>query len=194
MEDMRSIALSIVFCLMSFSPGWSAPAQAGFHSEYLEEWQVPSTQLVQLAEAVPAEKYSWRPGAGVRSISEVYLHIALGNFLLLDIAGVKAPDDLYRSVPQGANRAEALVQKNNQFEKSITDKQQVIDLLKRSLAAVKDNFSQADDARLNQPADFFGTKTTVRGVYLRILAHNNEHMGQSVAYARMNGIVPPWSR
>jgi uncharacterized damage-inducible protein DinB len=167
---------------------------AGFRSEYLEEWQVPSNQVVQLAEVVPAEKYSWRPAVAVRSIGEVYLHIALGNFLLLDIAGVKAPDDLYRSVPPGGKRTEAIVAKNNELEKSIQDKRRIIDLLKRSFAAVKDNFSKVDEAKLNQPVDFFGTKTTVRAIYLRILAHNNEHMGQSVAYARMNGIVPPWSK
>jgi hypothetical protein len=107
---------------------------------------------------------------------------------------VKAPDDLYRTLAKNVNRAMAIVKKNDELEKTITSKPQVIDLLKRSLAAVKDNFSKATVATLNGPADFFGTKTTVRAVYLRILAHNNEHMGQSVAYARMNGIVPPWSR
>ncbi len=193
---MRILALRFLLLLMGISLAWPAFGQetAGFRGEYLEEWRVPSTQIVQLAEAIPAEKYSWRPAAGVRSISEVYLHIALGNFLLLDIAGVKAPDDLYRSVAPGGKRAEAIVAKNNELEKSVKDKRQVIDLLKRSFTAVKDNFSKSDEAKLNQPVDFFGTKTTVRGIYLRILAHNNEHMGQSVAYARMNGIVPPWSR
>jgi len=193
---MRTVALRPLFLLAGISLAWPVFGQkaAGFRGEYLDEWQVPSTQIVQLAEAIPAEKYSWRPAAGVRSISEVYLHIALGNFLLLDIAGVKAPDDLYRSVAPGGKRAEAIVAKNNELEKSVKDKRQVIDLLKRSFAAVKDNFSKSDEAKLNQPVDFFGTKTTLRGIYLRILAHNNEHMGQSVAYARINGIVPPWSR
>jgi len=171
-----------------------AQQSAGFSGEYWNELQVPSTQLIQLAQAVPAEKYSWRPAPGVRSISEVYMHVALGNFLLLDIAGVKAPDDLYRSLATNVGRASAIVRKNDELEKSITAKPQVVALLKRSLAAVKDNFSRADQAALNRPVDFFGTKTTVRAVYLRILAHDNEHMGQSVAYARMNGIVPPWSR
>jgi uncharacterized damage-inducible protein DinB len=174
--------------------GLQAQQSDGFHAEYLEELKIPAQHLIALAEAVPAEKYSWRPAPGVRSISEVYVHVAADNFLLLDIAGVKGPEDLYRSLTPNVSRAMAIVQKNEQLEKTITAKPQVVDLLRRSLAAVKDNFSKADQAALNKPADFFGTKTTVRGVYLRILAHNNEHMGQSVAYARMNGIVPPWSR
>jgi uncharacterized damage-inducible protein DinB len=193
---MRKNSLLFALCLGSLLMACPSLAQkpTEFQSEYLVELQVPSSQIVALAEAVPPQKYSWRPGAGVRSISEVYVHVAAGNFLLLDIAGVKAPDDLYRSLATNVNRAMAIVKKNDELEKTITSKPQVIDLLKRSLAAVKDNFSKATVATLNGPADFFGTKTTVRAVYLRILAHNNEHMGQSVAYARMNGIVPPWSR
>jgi uncharacterized damage-inducible protein DinB len=165
----------------------------GLHAEYLDEWRVPSTQIMQLAEAVPAEKYAWRPAPGVRSISEVYLHIALGNFLLLDIAGVKAPAGLYPPLPE-KGRSEAMVHRNVELETSITDKRRVIELLKQSFSGVHDNFEKADEATLNRSTDFFGEKVSVRAVYLRILAHNNEHMGQSIAYARMNGIVPPWSK
>jgi len=62
-----------------------------------------------------------------------------------------------------------------------------------SLDEVRNRFSQLTPAELDRPTDFFGEQTTVRGVYLRIFAHVNEHYGQSVAYARVNGIVPPWS-
>jgi uncharacterized damage-inducible protein DinB len=171
-----------------------AQTKPGFSSEYLEELKIPTRQLLALAEAVPAGKYSWRPAPGVRSVSEVYVHIAAGNFLLLDMAGVKPPDDLYSSIEKNVNRSMAIDKKNQELEKSITAKPQVIALLKRSLDTVRDNFSKANEASLNAPADFFGTKTTVRAIYLRILVHNNEHMGQSVAYARMNGVVPPWSQ
>jgi uncharacterized damage-inducible protein DinB len=185
-----------VICLASALFAGPALSQqpTGFLGEYLDEWDGASMQILQLAEAVPAEKYSWRPAPGVRSVSEVYMHIAGANFLLLDIAGVKAPDDLYGAMPAGGKRSEALVKKNAELEKSITDKQKVMALLKRSFAAVNDNFSKTTEAQMNQPVDFFGSKLTVRAMYLRILVHNNEHKGQSVAYARMNGIVPPWSR
>jgi len=110
------------------------------------------------------------------------------------MTGVKPPADLSPSLPEGKGRSEAIVKRNAQLQKTITEKRQVINLLKRSFAAVHDSFSQANEAKLNQPADFFGSKTTGTGNYLRILVHNNEHMGQSVAYARMNGVVPPWSK
>jgi uncharacterized damage-inducible protein DinB len=180
--------------LVSLSCPCLAQKPGGFQSDYLRELQVPATQLVQLAEAMPAEKYSWRPGPGVRSVGEVYVHIAAGNFLLLDIAGVKAPDDLYGSLPTNVSRTIAVANRTRELEQKITGKEQIVQLLKRSLAAVKENFSKTDGPALNRTVDFFEDKSTVRGVYLRILAHNNEHMGQSVAYARMNRIVPPWSR
>jgi uncharacterized damage-inducible protein DinB len=182
--------------LLAFNLAFALQAQApkGFHADYLTEWQVPATQLIQLAEAMPAEKYSWRPGPGVRSVGEVYVHIAAGNFLLLDIAGVKAPGDLYGSLRTDVSHTIAVATRTRELEQKITGKEQIVQLLKRSLAAVKDHFSKTSDAALNRQVDFFEAKSTVRGVYLRILAHSNEHMGQSVAYARMNGIVPPWSR
>jgi len=70
----------------------------------------------------------------------------------------------------------------------------VMRMLMSSLGEVRDRFSQLTSAELERPADFFGEKTTVRGIYLRIFAHVNEHYGQSIAYARVNGVVPPWSR
>ena len=169
---------------------------AGFKNEYLDDFAPTSRQLVQLAEAVPADKYGWRPGEGVRSTGEVYLHIATGNYLLLFLTGVKLPAEYYAESPANTGREAALgvFRQNLKLEKSITKKDDVVRILKSSLDAVKSRFSELTAADLDKPVDFFGEKTTARRVYLRILAHNSEHMGQSVAYARMNGIVPPWSR
>jgi uncharacterized damage-inducible protein DinB len=170
-------------------------ATAGFREEYLGELGYTSKQIVALAEAMPAEKYSWRPGEGVRSVSEVYVHIAAGNFLLLDIAGVPAPRDLYGEIKaSAADRVTALSKVNRRLETTITDKQRLVAMLKQSLDAVRDAFRKAGGADLDKPLKFFGRDSTVRAVYLRILVHINEHMGQSVAYARVNGVVPPWSR
>jgi uncharacterized damage-inducible protein DinB len=142
---------------------------------WLPEFTLCAKHLVQLAEATPAEKFSWRPAPGVRSISEVYMHLAAGNFWLLGQAGVKV--DL-ASLPKDP-------------EKSVTAKADVIKWLKQSLELVKTSYETADRQKKVQ---FFNRETTADGVFLRILAHNNEHMGQSIAYARMNGVVPPWSQ
>ena len=176
---------------------WPLGAQdpAAYKREYLGELEYTSKNVIALAQAMPAEKYGWRPGVGVRSVSEVYMHIAAGSFLLLDLIGQKAPEDLYgKAEASGRERLMALLKRNAELEKTVTEKQRVVALLERSLAAAREAFERASAADLDKRADFFGRETTARGVYLRLLVHVNEHMGQSVAYARVNGIVPPWSR
>ncbi|MPY87583.1 MAG: hypothetical protein GEU99_06660 [Luteitalea sp.] len=143
---------------------------------WLPEFNLAARQLVELADATPAEKFSWRPAAGVRSIGEVYVHVAVGNFWLLEQAGVKIPGGLSK-VPEDP-------------EKSITDKAEVIKWLQESLDAVRTSYPSADRQKKVQ---FLGQETTSDFVLLRVLVHNHEHMGQAIAYARMNGIVPPWS-
>ena len=166
----------------------------GFKNEYLDDFAITRRQLIQLAQATPSDKFAWRPAKDVRSTAEVYNHIATGNFLLLSATGVKLPSEFYADGPAAGKDPMAIVRRNMQLEKSVTTKDQVVRMLESSLDAVREEFSKATEADLEKPADFFGQKTTVRRIYLRIFAHVNEHMGQSIAYARMNGIVPPWSR
>jgi uncharacterized damage-inducible protein DinB len=106
------------------------------------------------------------------------MHIALANFYLLSVTGPKMPADL----------------KSADMEKTVTSKAEVIDWLKRSLEAVKAARAGVKPADLARKVRIADTDATVDGMYLRIIIHANEHMGQLVAYARMNGIVPPWSQ
>jgi uncharacterized damage-inducible protein DinB len=164
-----------------------------FKGEYLWELQIPASQIMALAEAIPADKYSWRPADQARSVSEVFVHIAVGNLLLLDQAGVSAPKDLYGLLESDIlPRMLAIIRKNLALEKGVTDKAEVVPLLKRALEATQKSFTEATDEGLVGQATFFGQETTVRRVYLRMLAHMNEHMGQMVAYARSMGIPAPW--
>lgn len=166
---------------------------AGFRGEFLWELEIAARQSVALAEAFPAEKYGWRPDAKARSVSEVFVHVATGNFMLLDAIGVAAPADLYAAVPaDGLERFAGLMRRNDELAASVREKDAAVDLLKRSLQAVERSFHQASDAELDRRLHFFGEATTVRRVYLRLLAHTHEHMGQMIAYLRFNGIAPPW--
>jgi uncharacterized damage-inducible protein DinB len=79
------------------------------------------------------------------------------------------------------------------MEKNVTEKSKVIDELKKSFAHVRAGIAATSDADLDKPVKFFGRDTTVRGVILSVSNHEFEHLGQSIAYARMNGIVPPWT-
>lgn len=154
----------------------SAQVPAGIGEGWLGEFDHASRQLLQLAEATPAEKFSWRPAPGVRSTAEVYMHIALGNQILLGRAGAKPSVDV--------------ASLGKEPEKSVADKAAVIKFLRESFDAVRTEYQKADRGKKVQ---FFKKDVTADEVFLRILVHNHEHMGQAVAYARMNGITPPWS-
>jgi uncharacterized damage-inducible protein DinB len=139
--------------------------------------------VMALANAIPEEKYPWRPGAGVRSIREVLMHIALGNRLMLNIADGVAREELAKQVEENAKH-----------EADPLTKTQVIQALTDSFQTVRKALESASGGSLSRDVDFFGTATTRRGVLTFIDTHIAEHEGQLIAYARMNGIVPPWSK
>ncbi|MDE1175299.1 MAG: DinB family protein [Edaphobacter sp.] len=154
-----------------------AAANEGIWHGYDGEWRYVSRLLVSLAEAIPADKYSWRPEPGVRSVSEVLMHIAQSNYYLLSVTGPKMPPEL----------------ESNDVEKRIVSKPEVMAYLRRSLEAVKAARVQLKPGDRQRKVKIYGEAVSVDGMYLRIICHDNEHMGQLIAYARMNGIVPPWS-
>ena len=172
---MKTLVLGMILGAMTLH-AQTDPIE-GLWQGYDGEWVHVSRQLVALAEAIPAEKFAWRPAPGVRSTSEVFMRIALANFYLLSITGPKLPDDL----------------KSADMEKTVTAKPAVISWLKRSLDAVKTARVGLKAADLPRKVKVMNRDATVDGMYLRIIVHANEHMGQLVAYARMNGITPPWS-
>jgi uncharacterized damage-inducible protein DinB len=80
------------------------------------------------------------------------------------------------------------------LEKSVTSKAEVISWLNRSLEAVKSAHLAVTPKDLQRKVHIYDRDATVDGMYLRILVHANEHMGQLIAYARMTGVAPPWSK
>jgi len=168
-------AIILMLCL-SVIPGLAQKPPEGLWQGYDGEWKHVSSQLIALAEATPAEKFAWRPAAGVRSTSEVYMHIVTANFYLLSITGPKLPPEI-----------------DLNFEKKVTSKAEVINWLKRSLEAVKTAHASITPAELQRKVHIADRDATVDGMYLRIIVHANEHMGQLIAYARMTGVTPPWS-
>ncbi len=166
-----------IWFLLSASLSFAENYPEGIWQGYDGEWMHVSQQLVALAEATPAEKFAWRPAAGVRSTSEVYMHIVMANFYLLSITGPKMPADLKQDA-----------------EKTTTSKADVVSWLKRSLEAVKQAHLNEKPEHLQRKVHVADRDATVDGMYLRIIVHANEHMGQLIAYARMTGVVPPWSQ
>jgi uncharacterized damage-inducible protein DinB len=175
MTKLRTVVLLlIVLCVPKLR---AQDSLDGLWQGYDGEWRHVSNQLIALAEATPADKFAWRPAPGVRSTSEVYMHIVMANFWLLSVTGPKMPPDLKEDA-----------------EKTVTSKPEVIAWLKRSLDAVKQAHAAADTEDMSRKLKVEGHDATVDGMYLRIIVHANEHMGQLVAYARMTGVAPPWSK
>jgi len=174
----RTAKVLLLWLLLSSAPVLSAETYPeGIWQGYDGEWKHVSQQLIALAEATPTEKFSWRPAAGVRSTSEVYMHIVMANFYLLSVTGPKMPAGLKEDAG-----------------KTVTSKDEVISWLKRSLDAVREAHLAVKPSDLERKVHIADRDATVEGMYLRIIVHANEHMGQLIAYARMTGVVPPWSK
>jgi uncharacterized damage-inducible protein DinB len=158
--------------------GHSLDATAsGVKDEVLTWIKDAETKLIELAETTPEGKYSWRPAKGVRSTGEVFMHVAAANYGLPGFAGVKPPEGFDFAT----------------YEKSKTKKADIVSSLRASFDHMEKGWGAMSNADLDKPAEFFGMKTTARGAYLLLLSHCHEHLGQSIAYARSNGVVPPWT-
>jgi uncharacterized damage-inducible protein DinB len=165
-------ALALVTALQTPVP---APPKRGFRAEFLHDLSDVQKKIEDLAAAMPADKYTWRPAPGVRSVSEVYMHIAGGNYFLASFVGMKPP-----------------AYDESTLERT-TDKARVLAELRKSFDHIRLAALTASDSDLDKPIKMLGTDTTVRGAFINALVHLHEHLGQSIAYARMNGVVPPWT-
>jgi uncharacterized damage-inducible protein DinB len=177
-------AIAVLSLLLGFTRSTAQDKATGFRGDML--WQIEDVQkkLIDLEEAVPQKKMSWRPAKGVRSISEVYLHVAFGNYLLAKFAGFTLPSDI--ELPG--------FKEINKWDGATMDKKEIADRMKKSFEFVSASIKSMSDADLDQEVTFFGQQTSKRNVLISALAHMHEHLGQSIAYARSNGVVPPWSK
>jgi hypothetical protein len=166
-----------------------------FKREYLWELSVPRVQLLALADTVPEERYGWKPAEDARTFSAVLVHIAAGNLMLLCRAGVSAPEvvEICGAIESDSPAQwAAVIRKTLELERTLTGKAAVLALIKRSFATVERCFGATTEEELGKAANFFGEQTTQRRLYLRMLAHSHEHMGQAIAYVRCMGMKAPW--
>jgi uncharacterized damage-inducible protein DinB len=161
----------------------AAPVKGAFQRDLLGVYSYTEKQVLELEDAVPQSKFDWRPAPGVRSIAEAYLHIAFGNYGLTKMATGKEPP------------ADAGWEMNpTKWDKKTTDKAEIKKILEKSFAHVHAVIASLPDADLDKMVNLFGHEMTARSVLIILTSHVNEHLGQSVAYARMNKITPPWSK
>lgn len=171
------VALALVLGLVAaaaLAQGPSPSPSAALREEIVASFDDAGGKIVALAEAIPAEKYGWRPAEKVRSVSEAAMHVASANFYFSRLLGV--PSDF----------------PTKDLEKE-TDKAKVLDALKKSVEQAKQAIRQASDAEWERQRDLFGSQRSGRAIALLLAAHEHEHLGQLIAYARSNGVAPPWS-
>ena len=148
-----------------------------FKADVLHTLDDTSKKLIDLAGAIPDDKYSYKPADGVRSTAEVFMHVAGGNYFISTFIGAKPPEGF-----------------NKEYEKSATEKAKVVEELTKSFAHLKAAIEKMSDKDLVKPIKLFGHDAHEQTVLLVLANHAHEHLGQAIAYARANGIAPPWSK
>ena len=157
----------------------TAQDAASFRERWRTEFEGSARKVVALAEAMPAESFSWQPMEGVATVASAYMHIARYNYQLPHLnMGVEPPE----GVDYGA------------FEDAVTGKDEVLAVLRASMDHVRTVVDGMSDADMSATVNLYGSEVAKWGVLLRLLSHMNEHLGQQIAYARSNRVVPPWSR
>jgi uncharacterized damage-inducible protein DinB len=191
MPEFKKILFSLMFVFfllltIGSAPGSNPSDEPAFVKEFMGQMDYVEGQLTQLAEAMPEDTYGWRPGEGVRSVGEIYLHVAFGNYIWVTGIGGKVPEEV-GFVPDPSAIGE--------WDTQTTSKAEIIAIMKRSFDVLREtakNFTQ--DELDNKEIEFFGMKFSLRNFLVTGIAHCHEHLGQGIAYARMNGVVPPWSK
>lgn len=165
---------TIVILLLSIE----AFCQGQFQKESAGSLGFVSGHVMQLAQAIPADKYAYSPQAGVRSVAQVCAHIISANYFFASKLGAKIPEGV----------------KMETLEKDLETKDAISAELKRSYDVMINAIKNANDAALASKVEFpFPGEFTGMSAIMISLGHSNEHLGQLIAYARMNGIKPPWS-
>lgn len=183
---LLQIVIAGVVLLSIAAPGYAEDANAGFTADFVADFERAGGRLAELAGATPAEKFSWAPTDAVRTISEVYVHVVFTNTFLPMALGAAPPEGL--EMPEDMNPMALM----KQWEATITDKDDVIAKLNESFAYAAKAVPTITD--LETVVETFGFPGTKRAYLLILLTHAHEHLGQSIAYARSVGVVPPWSQ
>lgn len=172
-----AIALLVIVALPQ-----AVDAQASgesFLDEFERHFEGSALKFVALAEAMPAELYDWSPGEGVMNVARVYAHVARYNYMYLH-------QNMDRDSP-------VPMAEYSRWEQDVTEKDELVRILRESMDYVRAQIRETSPAQVGDGTRLYGRDVEEGAVLFQLIAHMNEHLGQSIAYARMNGVVPPWS-
>ena len=177
---------------LAANPAWAASQAAAGGQEQSVDKTAPSYDMkaqaivdlqdmqkkfTTLAGAMPSDKMTWRPGEGVRSVAEIFMHTAQANYGIPGMLGVKRPE--------GFN--------GKTFEKSTTDKAKIVDELNKSFETAIAAVQHMTNADFAKPETKLGPDANDGDVVYLLVTHGHDMLGQAIAYARVNGVVPPWT-
>lgn len=185
MKGTKSFVFVIVILLITFqlnahedhSSKSSISELSPFMQSVVEEVNGVHEKLSGLANEIPADKYNWRPAEGVKSVSEVFIHAASANYFILSFFG--------NPMPEGFNR---------ELESQVTEKDEVLKWLDKSFKGAAEFVATIDEGTLGEKVETPFGELTKRKLLFIMFTHGHEHLGQMIAYARSNGVVPPWSQ
>jgi uncharacterized damage-inducible protein DinB len=175
-------------------PAPAAPAMSPLRQEILFGFDLGAQEALALAKAVPEDKYSWRPMEGVRSFGEVFMHMAGSTLLFGSMTGMKIPDGPAHDLATVYMKRGFEMPELFAAEAAVKDKAKVLEIMEQSFQIGRDMIRNMPEADLEKPISFFGRPMTQRGLLIFMGNHLNQHVGQAIAYARVNHIVPPWSQ
>jgi uncharacterized damage-inducible protein DinB len=155
----------------STAPSYDMKAQA------LLDLQGVNKKCVELAQALPSEKLTWRPAPDTRSFAEVFLHVAGERYSILSMMGATPPEGF----------------KAREFEKSTTERDRIVGDLNDSWDFASKTINGMNNADFAKLMPKLGPQANEGDVVYILVADAHEHLGQLIAYARQNGIVPPWT-
>ena len=192
---MKSLVLSVLACALLAAVGVSQAATPGAQSAQSaqsEDKTAPSydmkaqaaldldgvnKKVISLAQALPPDKFNWRPTPDSRSFAEVFLHVSGERYFILGLMGAVPPAGF----------------DGKTYEKSTTDKAKIIEQLDKSFAHAEAAVQSMSNADFAKPEKKLGPDANDGDVIYLVVVHNHEHLGQTIAYARLNGITPPWT-
>ena len=177
------VALTMTFAPRSVTAQSTAPEAAALRKSYLGAVEELQGKFLQLAEAFPADKYAWRPAPGVRSVGEVFMHVASEYYAWSPRSFGAQPSPVVTMTREGFQQFEANATKEN-----------VLKHLKEGYTYGRQAVEAVDPATLVGTKKFFGTDATTADIALGMSGDLHEHLGQLIAYARVNGIKPPWTK
>jgi uncharacterized damage-inducible protein DinB len=183
--SVRRLVLPLV-ALFTLVAATASAQPRGVMADLIKDVTEVEGKIVGLANAIPEAAWAWRPAPGVRTVAEVFTHVAADNYFF--------PAAFGTATPAGVGISGTDYKTVTAWEGKSRTRAEVIAEVQKSFAFMKDTMAKTPAATIEAPMKMFGRETTAQATWISATTHLHEHLGQLIAYARSNKVVPPWSK